>query len=146
MTCQVYHEFIQSELLTGRRPVHGPADLTARVRGLRHLSGHLELLDSTVVRGVQRQMLNRDLTQALCLQMGRHTRLRPKLGALVRQLDRLDVRISITPVLPGQGALQGDRRQRAARLSLQVHGTFQSPWPYKIAPASQVSSEVVVEG
>src|SRR5262249_3511570 len=105
-------------------------------------------LDSTVVRGVQHQVLNRDLAQArfLRFQMGRHTRLHPKLGALVRQLDGLDVRISITPLLPGKGALQGNCRQRAARPALQSQGTFQGFWPYKSAQASQVSSEVVVQG
>src|SRR5215510_15758438 len=147
MTCQVYHKFIQGELLTARSPVYRPVPLPTIARGLCHLSGHLELLDSTVVDGVQRQVLNWNLTKArfVRLQMGRHTRLRPQLGTLVRQLDGLDLLIAVTQMLPGKAALQGDRRQRAARLSPQSQGTFQDPWLYKGAQASQVSSEVVVE-
>src|SRR5262245_35034857 len=78
--------------------------------------------------------------------MGRHTRLRPQLGTLVRHLQGLDVLIAITQVLPGKDALQGDRRQRAARLSPQLQGPFQDLWPYQSTQASQVSSEVVMEG
>src|SRR5262249_34046677 len=109
---------------------------------------HLELLDSTVVDGVQCHVLNWNLTQArfVRLQMGRHTRLRPQLGTLVRQLDGLDLLIAVTQMLPGKGAQQGDRRQRAACLSPQSQGAFQALWPYQSAQASQVSSKVVMEG
>ena len=97
---------------------------------------------------MQRQVLNRDLAQArfVRLQMGRQARLRPELGAFVRHLDSLDVLILITQVLPDEGALQGDRRQCAARLSLQSPGALQGPWPYQSAPASQVGREVIVQG
>jgi hypothetical protein len=52
-------------------------------------------------------VLNWDLAQArfVRLQMGRHTRLRPQLGTLVRQLDGLDLLITVTQMLPGKAAL-----------------------------------------
>src|SRR5215467_13870103 len=148
MTCQAYHKFIQGELLTGCSPADRPAHLTAILRGLRYLGGHLKLLNRTIVCRIQRQVRHRDPAQArfVRLQMRRHMRLRSQLGALVRDLQGLNVRIPITQMLPVKAALQGDRCQCAAYLSPQSQATFQYCWLYKSVQASQISGEVVVQG